>query len=470
VARGDRVALVLRNGIPFVVSYFALARLGAVAVPINFLIQKAEDLAYMLRDCGAAAAVADAEFLPGLRAAARLAPALRGVWSVGGSSGEERPFEELLRADPEGLPPADASESDLAGILYTAGTTGVPKGVMLTHRNLVTNCTAAVAHMRLERRDVVLCILPLFHSFAWTANILAPLSAGMKIVLAPGVTPAKAWLKLMARHRVTVFTGIPQLYAVLAKEASGLKRILLRWWFFRRVRLAVSGAAPLSPDTAGRFQARLGIPILEGYGLTETSPVVAINPPGGRRPGTVGLPISGVRLKIVDPEGRSLPPGSDGEVCVQGDCVMKGYYGLPEATAEVLDAEGWLRTGDVGCLDADGYLAIKDRLKDMIIVKGLKVFSAQVEAALLEEPSVAEAAVIGVPDETGDETVKAFVVLRRGARADRASLLRYCRSRLDSYKRPRDIEIAESLPKNALQKVLKAELRRREIERRRART
>ena len=154
---------------------------------------------------------------------------------------------------------------------------------------------------------------------------------------------------------------------------------------------------------------------------------------------------------------------------MRGDCVMKGYYGMPEATAAAIDPEGWLRTGDAGCLDADGYLTIKDRLKDMIIVKGLKVFSAQVEAALLEEPSVAEAAVIGIPDETGDETIKAFVVLHPGASADRASLLRFCRSRIDHYKRPRDIEIVESLPKNALQKVLKAELRRRELEKRRGR-
>ena len=495
IDRGDCVALVLRNGIPFVVTYFALARLGAVAVPINFMVQKPEDLAYMLGDCGAKAAVTAAEFLPGLRAAARQAGSLRTIWVTdGGGPGPavpaEIPFAELLRggqgpAVPAGerrsplagggggpgpLPPHVVSESDLAGILYTAGTTGVPKGVMLTHRNLITNCAAAASHMGLRRKDVMLCILPMFHAFAWTANVLVPIWGGAKVAVAPGVTPAKLWLKLMARHGVTVFTAIPQLYAVLAKEAAGVKRIVLRWWFFRRVRMAVSGAAPLNPEIARRFEARLHVPILEGYGLTETSPIATINPPEGRRPGTVGPPIAGVRLKIVDPEGRALPPGTDGEVCVKGDCVMRGYYNQPEATAAALDAEGWLKTGDVGSLDAEGYLTIKDRLKDMIIVKGLKVFSAQVEAALLEHPAVAEAAVVGVPDETGDETVKAFVVLRRGAEADRAALLRFCRSRLDSYKRPRDIEIKESLPKNALQKVLKAVLRRQEVARRRART
>jgi long-chain acyl-CoA synthetase len=477
IARGDRVAIVLRNGMPFVVSYFALARLGAVAVPLNFLIRQPEDLAYMLGDCQAKAAVTQAEFLRGLREAARRTPSLEIIWltdaggigsSAGGGQGPaELPFAELLRGGPEPLPRLQVSESDLAGIFYTAGTTGAPKGVMLTHRNLITNCAAAAPHMGLRRKDVMLCLLPMFHAFAWTANVLVPMWGGIKVAVAPGVTPAKLWLKLMARHGVTIFTAIPQLYAVLAKEATGVKRFWLRWWFFRRVRMAISGAAPLNLETARRFEAGLRVPILEGYGLTETSPIATINPPAGRRLGTVGLPLAGVSLKIVDPEGRSLPTGQDGEVCVQGDCVMRGYHNQPETTAAAIDAEGWLKTGDAGNLDADGYLTIKDRLKDMIIVKGLKVCSAQVEAALLEHPAVAESAVVGVPDETGAETIKAFIVLRRGAAADRAELLSYCRQRLDSYKRPRDIAIVESLPKNALQKVLKAVLRRQELARRR---
>jgi long-chain acyl-CoA synthetase len=469
IGRGDRVALILRNGIPFVVTYFALARLGAAAVPINFLVQKPEDLAYMLGDCQAKAAVTQKEFLPGLRAAAKRTPSLQTLWITDSPGGgpQEKPFSDLLRGDGAQLPDRAVSGSDLAGILYTAGTTGVPKGVMLTHRNLVTNCAAAAPHMGLRRDDVMLCILPMFHAFAWTGNVLVPMWGGVKVAVAPSVTPAKVWLKLMARHGVTIFTAIPQLYAVLAKEAAGFKRIFLRWWYFRRVRMAVSGAAPLNPEVARRFEAGLHIPILEGYGLTETSPIATINPPGALRPGTVGLPIGGVRLKIVDPEGRSLPAGQDGEVCIQGDCVMRGYYNQPQATAAAVDAEGWLKTGDLGCLDQDGYLCIKDRLKDMIIVKGLKVFSAQVEAALLEHPAVAEAAVVGVPDETGDETIKAFIVLRPEAAADRAELLRFCRSRLDTYKRPRDIAVVDSLPKNALQKVLKTVLRSQEMARRR---
>jgi len=207
---------------------------------------------------------------------------------------------------------------------------------------------------------------------------------------------------------------------------------------------------------------------LEGYGLTETSPVVSLNTPDEHRRGSVGQPIDGVSLKVIDEDGRTLESGQEGEICVKGDCVMKSYYNLPEATADAFTQDGWFKTGDIGIVDAEGYLFIRDRKKDMIIIKGLKVFSAQVEATLLEHPAIVEAAVIGVPDEHGDEIIKAFVTLRPGAKADKSAILRYCREKFDPYKRPRDVEIVESLPKNALQKVLKRELRQREIEKRAA--
>ena len=270
----------------------------------------------------------------------------------------------------------------------------------------------------------------------------------------------------MARHGVTLFSAVPQIYSVLAKEACGLQRLALKWWFFRKVRFAISGAAPLSPAVQAAFESAFGVPILEGYGLTETSPVATINTLEARRRGTVGQPIEGVSVKIVQDDESPVPLGGEGEVCVRGDNVMKGYYGLPEATHDALTRDGWLKTGDIGALDADGYLSIRDRKKDMIIIKGLKVFSAQVEAALLEHPDVAECAIIGVPDEHGDETIKAFFVLKPSASADKAALMQFCRGKLDPYKRPRDLEIVEALPKNALQKVLKRELRARELAKR----
>ena len=475
VRRGDCVALLHRNGVPFVTTYFAAVRIGAVIVPINFMVQKADDLAFMLNDCRAVAAVTQTEFLPGLRAAAARVLSLKRIWvsdMAGHGHGHhphfpsQRPFTDLLATSAHHLPRHPACENDTAAVLYTSGTTGTPKGVMLSHRNLITNATAAAAHIHLRQTDVALCILPMFHTFAWTANVLSPLRAGATIAVAPSVTPDRIWLRLMARHGVTIFTAIPQIFALLAKEATGVNRVLLRWWFFRKVRLAISGAAPLPLKIQQQFESILDIPIFEGYGLTETSPVATLNPAHRRKPGTTGTPPHGVRVKIIDAQGRDAPLGEDGEICIQGDCVMQGYYNRPEETRQAFTADGWLKTGDVGCLDTEGYLSIKDRKKDMIIVKGLKVFSAQVEAVLLEHPAVAEAAVIGVPDATGDETVKAFALLRGGAVADRAELLRHCRQRLDAYKRPRDIEIVDHMPKNTLQKVLKNVLRRRELEKR----
>jgi long-chain acyl-CoA synthetase len=228
----------------------------------------------------------------------------------------------------------------------------------------------------------------------------------------------------------------------------------------------VSGAAPLPTAVAAAFKSNVGVDIIEGWGLTETSPVATIVPPDAIKTGFVGTPIDGVRLRIIDELENELPLGAEGEICVKGDNVMKGYWNLPDATRDAFTKDGWLKTGDVGLIDPDGYLAIRDRKKDMIIVKGLKVFSAQVEAILAENPNIEESAIVGVPDESGDETIKAFVVLKKGCLCDKSALIQFFKEKLDAYKRPRDVEIVESLPKNALQKVLKRELRERELSKR----
>jgi long-chain acyl-CoA synthetase len=307
----------------------------------------------------------------------------------------------------------------------------------------------------------------MFHSFAWTGNVLVTILMRAKLVVCPAIVPARPWLNLMCKHGVSLFAAVPQVYSVLAKEACGLKKWVLRWWYFRKVRICISGAAPLSKPVAQAFESAFGVPILEGYGLTETSPVATINSLGEHRAGSVGRPIAGVQVKIVDENEGPLPVASEGEICIRGENVMKGYFGLPDATRAAFTRDGaWLKTGDIGALDDDGYLFIRDRKKDMIIIKGLKVFSAQVEAVLNEHPDVAEAAIIGIPDEHGDETIKAFFVLKPGAKADKTELMKFCRQKLDPYKRPRDLEIVSSLPKNALQKVLKRELRAQELARR----
>jgi long-chain acyl-CoA synthetase len=473
VKKGDRVAIVHRNAPEFVVAYFALSRLGAIAVPINFMVQKPDELAYMLRDSGALGVVTQEEFLPGLRGAAEKCPTLKALW-VTDESPEEishpivKDFASLRRTPPAQYGQDAAIETDVAAILYTSGTTGFPKGVMLTHRNLVTNCESSIRRILLTRQDVMLCILPMFHSFAWTALILTSLRLTLKVVLSPAIAPPKPWLKAMGSEGVTLFAAVPQVYAALAREARDFKtRLFLRYFSFRKVRIGVSGAAPLAVATANAFKDAVGVSIIEGWGLTETSPVATVTPPGDIRFGAVGTPIDGVKLKIVDDDEQELAPGAEGEVCVKGDNVMKGYWGLPDATAAAFTKDGWLKTGDVGVIDADGYLSIRDRKKDMIIVKGLKVFSAQVEALIAENPNIEESAIIGVPDEAGDETIKAFVVLKKGCVIEKTALMQFFREKLDAYKRPRDVEIVESLPKNALQKVLKRELRQRELDKQR---
>lgn len=470
VQKGDRVAIVHRNGPEFVSAYFALSRLGAIAVPINFMVQKPDELAYMLRDCGALGVVTQAEFLPGLLGAAAKCPSLKALWLTDASPKEisqpiVKEFASLRRPAPAQFGQDVAVETDVAAILYTSGTTGFPKGVMLTHRNLMTNCESSIKRILLTRRDVTLCILPMFHSFAWTALVLTSLRLTLKCVISSAIAPPKPWLKLMGAEGVTLFAAVPQVYAALGREARDFKtRLFLKLYSFRKVRIGVSGAAPLAAATAHAFKDTVGVSIIEGWGLTETSPVATVTPPGDIRFGFVGTPIDGVRLKIVDDEEKELALGQEGEVCVQGDNVMKGYWGLPEATAAAFTKDGWLKTGDVGVLDADGYLAIRDRKKDMIIVKGLKVFSAQVEALIAENPNIEESAIVGVPDEAGDETIKAFVVLKKGCVLEKSALMQFFREKLDAYKRPRDVEIVDSLPKNALQKVLKRELRRRELD------
>ena len=471
VAKGDRVAIVHRNAPEFVAAYFALNRLGAIAVPINFMVQKADELAYMLNDCGAKGVFTQSEFLKGLKGAAEKCPTVKALWTTdldaATASDLVRPYSELLAPAFTDDHHDAAVEGDVAAILYTSGTTGFPKGVMLTHRNLVTNCEACLRHMTLDRSDVALCILPMFHSFAWTALVLTSLRLTLTNVVFPAIAPAKPWLKAMGRRRVSLYAAVPQVYAALAKEAKDWKtRLFLRWWAFRRVKVAVSGAAPLAAVVAEAFRDATGISIIEGWGMTETSPAVTVNPPAAPRFGTVGTTIYGASVRIVDDAEQPLPPGSEGEVVVKGDCVMKGYWNKPEATRDAFTADGWLKTGDIGVVDADGYLSIRDRKKDMIIVKGLKVFSAQVEAVIAENPNVEESAIVGVPDEVGDEVIKAFVVLKKGCRLEKSALMQFFKERLDAYKRPRDVEIVESLPKNALQKVLKRELRERELKKR----
>lgn len=474
VRANDKVALALRNGVEVIITNFALYKIGAVGVPINFMISKAEEIKFILSDCKAKAVVTQAEFLRHYAKVKKDLPDLNYIFSTDEISSSVKelndpniklfwPAIEESKFNPQTLSVKPAAE-DIAMILYTSGTTGMPKGVMLTHNNFLSDVHSLVISFKITDDDSMLCILPMFHTLAWTANVIAPLYLGLKIVVMANITPASAWLHLMGKEKITIMTAVPQLYSVLSKEAKGLKRLYLQYWAFRKVRFCLSGAAPLSQETKDHFEKQLGLPILEGYGLTETSPVVSVNTEENKKAGSVGINLPYVNVKIVDDNGKELARNEEGEICVKGDNVFKGYYNNPAATAEVFDSEGWFKTGDIGVVDDEGFIFIRDRKKDMIIIKGLKVFSAQVEHVINDYPGIEECAVIGVPDGHGGEIIKLYAVKRKGYDFDEADFRKYLKNNLDNYKRPREVEFRDSLPKNSLRKILKKDLRKEAVE------
>ncbi len=455
IIAGSRIAIFSKNCPEFALTVFACSKIGASAVPVNFFL-KADDLSFICLDAEVSGIVTQTAFLPLVDGVHKSTYRFKNIWVT---DGESNSFQSLLNADKHTSDAVSDPETTVL-ILYTSGTTGKPKGVMLSNKNLTTNTQSCVTALDLSSSDRFMCMLPMFHVFAWTTCVLVPLYLGCTIVIVEAIRPPKPWIQLMGKHGVTVFSAVPQIYAVLAEQAKGFKRWALKYYFFRKVRFCISGAAPLQDETLQKFEDRIGTPLLQGYGLTETSPVVSSNTLKKRRKGSVGQPFPGIQVKIIDEKENTLAADAEGEICIQGPNIMQGYHKQEQATREVFTRDGWFKTGDVGLIDRDGYLYIKDRIKDMIIVKGLKVFSIQVEEVLLSHPVVQEAAVVGIPDASGDETVKAFVVLKEGFTLDKAELMKLCHEKLAAYKRPRDIEFRKELPKNALQKVLKRELKK----------
>lgn len=468
IRKGDRVAVAHRNSINTVVANFGLYKLGAVCIPMNFMVTKPEEIEYILNNAGAKAVVTQAEFIRHYVKCLPQLPTVKYIFTTDEipSFAAECPivqkfWEEIEKSTfHDETASAQAGLEDLAFILYTSGTTGLPKGAMLTHGNLASNVISCAQIFKINDNDCFLCLLPMFHSFAWTACVVIPLYLNLKVVIVANVMPASKWLGAMGTEKVTLILAVPQIYAVLSKEAKGLKRLYLRFWPFKNVRFGVSGAAPLTQEIKDRFEEKIGVPILEGYGLTETSPVVSVNTEELQKIKSVGPAIPAVSTLVLDDDGKEVPRNAEGELCVKGPNVFRGYWGNEKATHDAFTEDGWFKTGDIVTVDDDGFIFIKDRKKDMIIIKGLKVFSAQVEAVICEHPAVEECAVIGVPDGRGGEFVKVYVVKKEGAELSDGEFRKFLKTHLDNYKRPRDFEFVESLPKNALRKVLKRELRK----------
>jgi len=462
IRKGDKVGVLLRNSTEFIIAYLAATKIAAVVVPLNFLL-KPEEIVYILNDSETVILVTNSNFGEPIRNLRSNLPKLKIFiyTDLVKSEKEILSFEELLSTkqttNNEQRTTKDANADDLASIIYTSGTTGKPKGVMLTHRNFLANVYSCQQTIELKKNDRVLCLLPMFHSFAWTVCVLLPLLTGLTTVIVESVHPFTRVLQAIYKHKVTIFVAVPPVFSALDRLPSFIR-------FFNPVRLCISGAAALPVEVLTKFEKKFRIPLLEGYGLTEASPVVSLNPLGKSKPGTIGLPIFGVEVKIVNEEGRDLPLGEEGELCVKGENIMKGYRRLPEETAVTILPGGWLRTGDVAKIDSDGYIQILDRKKDLIIVKGINVHSCEIENVILTHPAVAETAVIGIPDGTGDEIIKAYCILKekihRSKELIKKEISLLCKEKIALYKVPKEIIFSEELPKTALGKIAKKELRK----------
>jgi long-chain acyl-CoA synthetase len=434
---GDRVAILSANNRMFVVGYLAVLGAGCVAVPLNPLSPPAE-VAAELDAVEARAAIV------GPSAARSFEHHLEHVLTT-------EDVERLARGSAP-VPVVERQPDDLAALLFTAGTAGAPKAAMLTHGNLHTNIrqAQAVPEDALRPDDVVLGVLPLFHVFGLNVILGVSLFAGAKVVLVERFDPTTA-LDTVRNHGCTIVAGAPPMWGAWATLPDADPTS------FASVRLALSGAAPLPAATVDAMADRFGVALREGYGLTEASPVVTSSV--GCPPGSIGRPVPGLSVRLVDEDGEDVPLGDPGELWVRGPNVFAGYWHDPEATAAALTPDGWLRTGDIGVADGQGMLRLVDRVKDLIIVSGFNVFPAEVEDVLRSHPAVAEAAVVGVPHPHTGEAVKAFVVVRPGAAVEEDDLVRHCEERLARYKCPDKVLFVPELPLGAAGKVLRRSLR-----------
>lgn len=466
IGKGDKVALSCPNLPYFPIVYYGILKAGATVVPLNVLLRPRE-IAYHLSD-------SDAKAYFCFQGTPELPMGEFGNEGFQGAESCEHFF--MITADPAGASPIEGTKTlgqlmynqaptfdtvltdadDTAVILYTSGTTGQPKGAELTHSNMVMNARLADTMFEPADNDVTLITLPLFHSFGQTVQMNMGFYRRWTLTLLPRFEPGAA-LGIMDRDNVTIFAGVPTMYWAMLNYPDADKFDLKK--ISKNMRLAVSGGSAMPVEVMKAFNDRFSVKILEGYGLSETSPVASFNRTDRpAKPGSVGLPVWGVSIRIVDLEGNDVPQGEMGEILIKGHNVMKGYYKRPEATAQALE-DGWLHTGDIGTFDEDGFVYITDRVKDMIIRGGFNVYPREIEEVLMTHPAVSLAAVIGIPHDSHGEEVKAFVILNEGSEESPEEIVSWCKENMAAYKYPRIVEIRGELPMTATGKILKRELR-----------
>lgn len=458
VEPGDKVALMVPNTPYFIVCYYAILKLGATVVPFNVLFKRHE-VEYHLEDSDSVALIVWEGFLNEALEGFRQVTNCRNliIAQTPGSTAQlpegSIPLTSLLTTTSPTFDTYQTMPDDTAVILYTSGTTGRPKGAELTHFNMFYNAVCGADKvLQANSDDIGLAVLPLFHSFGQTCMMNALLYVGGTMTMLPRFEPQKA-LEIMVRDQVTYFAGVPTMYFYLLNYPEADKYDL------SSLRRCCSGGSAMPVEVMHAFNQKYKVTILEGYGLSETSPVASFNHLDRQpKPGSIGTPIWGVDMRCIDAEGQEVPLGELGEIVIRGHNVMKGYYKRPEANAETIK-NGWFHTGDIAYKDSDGYFFIKDRVKDMIIRGGFNVYPREIEEVLYGHPAIAEAAVIGVPDNALGEEVKAVIACKPGQSASEQEIIDYCKERLAAYKYPRKIEFLETLPKTATGKILKRELK-----------
>ncbi|TWT24301.1 fatty acid--CoA ligase family protein [Planomicrobium sp. CPCC 101110] len=464
VKKGDHVAFLLGNTPHFFISLYATMRIGATAVPIN-PIYTPDEIAYILKNSDAEIVVAVDALLPLIEKAHESLPAVSSyvICETDPSAAEKvaqlpesakgkvHSFADLLASASADHKTAPVAEGDNAVILYTSGTTGKPKGAMLTHGNLYSNARDIGEYLQMSADDRIIATLPVFHVFALTVVVNAPLLQGATVILLPRFHP-KDVFDAIKEHKATVFAGVPTMYNFM-NQLPGTETS-----DFESIRIAVSGGAAMPVALLHSFEEKFNVKISEGYGLSEASPVTCFNPiDRERKVGSIGTSIVNVENKVVNELGDEVPVGEVGELIVRGPNVMKGYYKMPEETNAAI-RDGWLYTGDLARVDEDGYFYIVDRKKDLVIVGGYNVYPREVEEVLFAHPGVLEAAVVGLPDAAFGETVHAYVVLKDSS-VTIEDLQIYCKKHLAKYKVPTHFEVLEELPKNTTGKILRRSLR-----------
>jgi len=444
-AAGDRVGVMLPNVPYFAIAYYGTLRAGGTVVPMNVLL-KGRETAFYLTDPGAKIVVAWHDFMDAAQQGADEA----GAEAVPVEPGK---FEQLLaQAEPD-RSMAEVDEDQTAVILYTSGTTGQPKGAELTHANMHSNCSIAADTLgEITEEDILLGALPLFHSFGQTCSLNACIYKGGTLSMIPRFDPDKA-LEIIERDKVSLFQGVPTMFGAMLHSANADSADV------SSLRLCMSGGSAMPEEVMRAFEEKFGCKVLEGYGLSETSPVASFNHPDRpSKPGSIGTPIEGVEMKLIDDDGNDVGEGEIGEIAIRGHNVMKGYYDREDATKESIDEDGWFKTGDMGKRDEDGYYFIVDRKKELIIRGGYNVYPREIEEILYEHPAIAEVAVVGVPDEKMGEEVGAAVVLKPGQEAEVEEIRSFVKEQVANYKYPRRIWLADELPKGPTGKILKREI------------